>query len=449
MEKWDVVITGAGYGGLCAGALLASSGRRVLILEKENTIGGLAKTLEYNGHALDDGAHMPAWVGHLDNVFKETGIQFPEFTVINKAEIYSEGQWKSVRDVFPLELYKKAMEIIMGLSPEELTRLDDVPLNEWVEAITDNPEMQRLFFYFGCVTSVGNRYNTYSAGEMLYILMEVIRMGRSFSENGRVIKGGMKKVAEPLAEFINNHGGEVRLNSPVESIIIENSRATGVNVETGKRLFHSQVLGVEKIKADTVIATTPIWDLFSILDEGKFPAWWVEWLKWLSTKVSQVWSIIYSLNEPPFDPHAFRWIEKMPFSNNAGIFFQMPGYTDDGKTYQFHSCYQGHYDEFPDLLNKRNAVVRSKTREVISMLERDTIALFPQIKEKYNWKIAHGGIYCIAQSPGLVGDKRPSMKTPGVSNLYLVSSTVREARGIGVAAVAKCAQMAVKETVSK
>jgi phytoene dehydrogenase-like protein len=139
----------------------------------------------------------------------------------------------------------------------------------------------------------------------------------------------------------------------------------------------------------------------------------------------------------------------MPFTNNAGIFFQMPDYASDGKTYQFHSCYQGHYDEFPDLFNKKNASVRKQTREVISMLERDTNELFPQFKDKYNWKMAHCGIYCIAQSPGLVGDKRPSMKTPGVSNLYLVSSTVREARGIGVAAVAKCAQMAVKEIISK
>ncbi len=449
MEKWDVVIAGAGYGSLCAGALLAAKGKSVLILEKENTIGGLAKTLIYNGHALDDGAHMPAYVGHLDNIFKEIRIQFPEFTLINKAEIYKEGQWKRVKDIFPLELYKKAVEIMMSLSEEELSRLDDVPLNEWVKTVTDSPEMQSIFFYFGCVTSVGNRASTYSAGEMLYILREIMQMGKSFSDNGRVIKGGMKKVAEPLAEFIKGHGGEIRLNTPVESIIIENGRAVGVNIETGERLFHSQVRGVEKIKADTVIATLPLWDLFSILREDDFPAWWVDWIKWLGTKVSQVWSIIYSLDEPPFEPRAFRWIEKMPFTENAGIFFQMPGYSDDGKTCQLHVCYQGHYDEFPDLFNKRNASVRKKTRDVINSLERDSIALFPQLKDKYNWKMAHGGIYCIAQSPGLVGDKRPSIKTPGVSNLYLVSSTVREARGIGIAAVAKCAQMAVNEILSK
>ena len=32
MESWDVVIVGAGYGGLCAGALLAHGGKKVLVL---------------------------------------------------------------------------------------------------------------------------------------------------------------------------------------------------------------------------------------------------------------------------------------------------------------------------------------------------------------------------------------------------------------------------------
>ncbi len=448
MEKWDVVIIGAGFSGLCAGALLAKKGKEVLILEKDNTIGGLARSIDYQGQALDDGAHMPARVGHLENVFSEIGIPFPEYSVVNKAEIFHEGQWTNVKEIFPAELYKEAMEIIMNLTAEELSGLDDLPLNEWVEKITDNHEMKKLFFYFGCVTSVGNRFNTYSAGEMLYILREIIDMGKSFSENGGVIKGGMNKIAEPLSDFIESRGGEVRLNAPVDSLVIKDNRAVGVNIETGERLFRSQVLDTDIINAETVIITLPIWDIFHLLDESQFPGWWVDWIKWLSSKVSHVWSIIYSLNEPAFDPNTFRWIDKMPFSDNAGIFFHMPDYAMEGRSHQFHSCYQGHYDEFPDLFNMRNANVKNNTRETIEMLERETFELFPHVRNTYNWKISHAAVYGIAQSPGFVGDKRPSMIPPGVSNLYLVSGTVKEARGIGIAATAKCAQKAVDSIVS-
>ncbi len=446
MKNWDVVIVGAGFGGLCAGALLANKGKKVLILEKDDAVGGVAKSIKYQGHALDDGAHMPARVGHLDNLFSEIGIPFPEFSIVKNAEIYHEGQWINVKELFPVELYKKAMKIIMSLSSEELSRLDDLPLDEWVEQVAPTPEMRKLFNYFGCVTSVGNRYNTYSAGEMLFILREIVEMGKAFSDNGGVIKGGMNKVLNPLADFIKSHGGEIRLNTSVDSVEIKDGRAVGVNVEAGERLFHSQVLSVETIKADTVIVTVPMWDMFSVLDETQFPTWWVDWVKWLGSKVSHVWSIIYSLDKPPFDPQAFRWTERMPVSNNSGIFFQMPNYSDDG-THQFHSCYQGHYDEFPDLFNIKSASVRHNTREIIDTLERETFQLFPQVKDAYNWKVVHAAVYGIAQSPGLVGDKRPSMAPPGVSNMYIVSSTVREARGIGIAAVAKCAKKATEAIV--
>ncbi len=76
MKDWDVIIVGAGYGGLCSGALLAHAGKRVLVLERDGTIGGRAKSLEYSGQILDDGAHMISRAGHLEAVFADLGLAF-------------------------------------------------------------------------------------------------------------------------------------------------------------------------------------------------------------------------------------------------------------------------------------------------------------------------------------------------------------------------------------
>ena len=46
MEQVDVVIVGAGHNGLAAGALLAGQGNRVLVLEKNRYVGGMAGTRE-------------------------------------------------------------------------------------------------------------------------------------------------------------------------------------------------------------------------------------------------------------------------------------------------------------------------------------------------------------------------------------------------------------------
>ncbi len=440
MAAWDVVVVGAGFGGLCTGALLARAGKKVLVLEKDHYIGGRARTTAKAGQIIDDGAHIPSRAGHLEGIFEDLGIDYPELIPVSKSEIFYNGKWMMPRDLYKGELFKKIMKAMMAIPKEQLHEYDDVSLSQWVETVSDDPGVKDVLFFLACSTSVGNRLDTYSTGDMIHIIREIFEAGLKLGDMAGVIKGGVKSVLGPLADYIRAHDGEIRLNASVDSVIVKNGRAGGVNISMGERLFRSQVLDRETVLADCVILTAPLWDIFYLLDEDDFPGWWVDWVNWISTKVSLVCSNIYAVDEPFFDASAFRWAPNMPHSGNAGVFIYMPSYGDEVKQHQFHALYQGHYDEMPDLFDRHSVKVKRQVRELLDMLERDTFEYFPELKDNYHWRMPHIEIYGIAQSPGFVGTKKPSMRPPGVGNLYIASYTVEEARGVGMQAVARCAR---------
>lgn len=53
----DIIILGGGWSGLIAADILSRKGKRIVLLEKEPELGGLARTLDYKGFKFDIGGH--------------------------------------------------------------------------------------------------------------------------------------------------------------------------------------------------------------------------------------------------------------------------------------------------------------------------------------------------------------------------------------------------------
>ena len=87
--KYDVIIIGAGLGGLTAGAKLALSGKRVLLLEQHDRPGGCATTFKRRDFTMEVGLHEMDGLHSGDikqRIFRELGIfdrveflEVPEF----------------------------------------------------------------------------------------------------------------------------------------------------------------------------------------------------------------------------------------------------------------------------------------------------------------------------------------------------------------------------------
>ena len=88
-----VVIVGAGVTGLVTGHLLAEAGAKVVIIEREPQIGGLAKSYIYDDFVFDIGPHRfhtanPNISAYLDRVLKGHATFFPR-----KSEVYFQGDY--------------------------------------------------------------------------------------------------------------------------------------------------------------------------------------------------------------------------------------------------------------------------------------------------------------------------------------------------------------------
>ena len=67
----DIVVIGAGYGGLVASALLAKEGHNVTVIEKNEQPGGKASLLEKDGFQFDMGPSWYMWPQAFEKFFEE------------------------------------------------------------------------------------------------------------------------------------------------------------------------------------------------------------------------------------------------------------------------------------------------------------------------------------------------------------------------------------------
>ncbi len=57
-QRYDVVVAGAGVSGLISALALSKEGKKVLVVEKENIVGGLCRSYKVDGYTVDTGPHI-------------------------------------------------------------------------------------------------------------------------------------------------------------------------------------------------------------------------------------------------------------------------------------------------------------------------------------------------------------------------------------------------------
>ena len=234
----DVIVLGAGMGGLCAAAYLSAAGYRVLLLEKSRYMGGRCSHRERDGFTVTTGAIMiPMGADSaIRQAFDAVGAD------MDMVETTGRMRYRMLHGDYDLppvggglrgmiefafegdpekteQLFRAIIAVLGGERPDEAMSLRD-----WFLQHTDNPAVLGLFQGF-CAALMGTSLHEIPAAEYFRFL------GRS-SKGSRfgLSKAGNGALMEALAAGIESRGGEILRRQRCSRILVENQRVTGVEV---------------------------------------------------------------------------------------------------------------------------------------------------------------------------------------------------------------------------
>ncbi|BFZ18242.1 hypothetical protein BsWGS_21281 [Bradybaena similaris] len=274
----DVIIIGSGIGGLGAGALLTRAGKRVLVLEQHDQIGGCCHSFVEKGFEFDTGIH---YIGQmhdtsvhrvlldqltsgqlrwtkLDDSYDTVAMGVSSATKWFPMKSGKEQYFQNLIDLFPKEksailayrdLVKDASGAFLGIVllkalPKVVVKLmlktglyhlllkcyrkgyTSKTLQEVLDGLTDNKELKLVLCYacgdYGIIPK-----------DVSFILHALLV---SHYETGAYYPiNGTSEIAFHIAQTITEGGGSVLVQAPVTKILCDPSgRAMGVRVAAGK-----------------------------------------------------------------------------------------------------------------------------------------------------------------------------------------------------------------------
>ena len=446
-ESFDVIIVGGGMGGLDLAALLAHEGQRVLVLEKNgrDQLGGRASSGRIGRSAIDNGIKGLIQVGSQEEIFRRIGKTLPENVCrwTNSGKVHMNGEWRDldemIRGSLP-EFIKIYVSTAKDWSYQQLESIENVSIEKFVSERTQDQGVIDFFRYLGWLFG-GTRAipDDFSAGALFYSVKKQYEVLGGFPSQSYWVKGGSGAIAGPLIEAIEERGGEIRTNSAVSRILIENRRVRGVAVDQGARRVPTELLDTQTIEAPVVVSAVALWDVFDILSEDDLSPWYVDRIRHLHRKVENDATLTFGHDDPELWDHSgSRWVQEGPISGRPWCTSSLD-YSDDPNEYQVTFWLQLGWWEKPNFFQIREASHKAALEALFDAWEGDIRALFPGIVEKAHWRLRSFGPATLIETPGNVGRNLIEIRAEGVDGLYLIGERTSAAKVMGVYGAARTA----------
>ncbi|MFC7672840.1 phytoene desaturase family protein [Mycolicibacterium sp. GCM10028919] len=278
---YDAIVIGAGHNGLITAGYLGRAGKKVLVVEARDVVGGACTSEElipgatWSSCAFIASLLRPEIIADLE--LERYGLEMYQ-TEANEVSIFPDGShlfvWKDMdKTLKEIEKFSKSdagafldfglrvkkfasilTPFLMSPAPSrsqvlaafEAAGAEDL-FNEMVLLSTkdlldryfENEHIKGLFTFFGMISvwggpstpGTGYVYGHHSVGEFKGTLGQ-----------WGFVKGGMGGITQAMARSAEAHGAEIRLKSPVREVVLDRGRATGVRLASGEVLSARTVI---------------------------------------------------------------------------------------------------------------------------------------------------------------------------------------------------------------
>jgi phytoene dehydrogenase-like protein len=239
MARYDVVVIGAGLGGLTAGSILARAGRKVLVIERSNSVGGAASSYKSGDLFVE---------GSLHETSDPNDPRDPKHSVLVRAGVLDAVKWIPGGGFYearggPLDrpfampdhfdaarraLNERFPEARSGIEKvlDDLERLaSSADLNLVPESDRSLSLAQKFGEVFGgneavkCALAANLSYYHDDPATLSWLFFAMSQGGYLLS-GGRYVQGGSQRLSSALARAIRTAGGEVMIRRVVTGIAL-------------------------------------------------------------------------------------------------------------------------------------------------------------------------------------------------------------------------------------
>ena len=275
-SSWDVIVIGSGMGGMVAGAALSRVGKRVLLLEQYDVLGGLTHSFSRDGFRWDVGLHYLG--GFTPGESEQVILDWLTDSPIEMAPMGPVYDTLHIGEAAPLRLSRPAEAKKLDL--KERFPGDTKAIDAWFDAMERGHDAAMTVMHARAMPeALGKGWSWWKRDAIdrwcgrttAEVLSEITNNaelaavlaaqwgdfgGRpseaSFAMHATVIGcylagafypvGGASVIAEHLLPTITSAGGEARAGVCVDSFCFDGDRVTGVTTTSGETIHASAVV---------------------------------------------------------------------------------------------------------------------------------------------------------------------------------------------------------------